>query len=171
LPTTHKLPAPRGKALVESAPLTTARNLTVLVVDDDPLVLTNMSAMLADLGHRAFEAASAREALDILRRENSIELVMTDHAMPRMTGFQLIEQIQKGWPHLPVILATGFAELPPGLDARGAGHISQSDHIRRVLLEEALGASGRGWAIGFPAASIARMWLCGRLLPTSFRKR
>jgi CheY-like chemotaxis protein len=42
--------------------------------------------------------------------------VLTDHAMPRMTGFQLIEQIQKGWPHMPVILATGFAELPPGLD-------------------------------------------------------
>jgi CheY-like chemotaxis protein len=55
--------------------------LTVLVVDDDPLVLTNMGAMLADLGHKAFEASSAKEALDILRRESSIELVLTDHAM------------------------------------------------------------------------------------------
>jgi CheY-like chemotaxis protein len=42
-----------------------------------------------------------------LRREKSIELVLTHHAMPRMTGFQLIEQVQKGWPNLPVILATG----------------------------------------------------------------
>jgi CheY-like chemotaxis protein len=115
-PIAEKLHAPRGEILVESAPQTIAKNLTVLVVDDDPLVLTNMGAMLADLGHKAFEAASAREALDILRREKSIELVLTDHAMPRMTGFQLIEQVQKGWPHLPVILATGFAELPLGLD-------------------------------------------------------
>jgi PAS domain S-box-containing protein len=98
------------------APLIATKNLTALVVDDDPLVLTNMSAMLTDLGHKVFEAASASEALDILRRENSIELVLTDHAMPRMTGSELSEQIRKDWPHLPVILATGFAELPPGLD-------------------------------------------------------
>jgi len=42
--------------------------------------------------------------------------VLTDQAMPRMTGFQLIEEIGKDWPHPPVILATGFAELPPGID-------------------------------------------------------
>jgi PAS domain S-box-containing protein len=115
-PTAEKLHTPRFEIRAESAPQTTAKDLTVLVVDDDPLVLTNMGAMLADLGHKAFEASSAKEALDILRRESSIELVLTDHAMPRMTGSQLIEQIQKGWPHMPVILATGFAELPPGLD-------------------------------------------------------
>ena len=45
------------------------RPLTVLVVDDDSLVLTNMAAMLDDIGHRVFEAASARRALCILRRE------------------------------------------------------------------------------------------------------
>ena len=115
-PTAEKLHTPRFEIRAESAPQTTAKDLTVLVVDDDPLVLTNMGAMLADLGHKTFEASSAKEALDILRRESSIELVLTDHAMPRMTGFQLIEQIQKDWPHMPVILATGFAELPLGLD-------------------------------------------------------
>jgi FixJ family two-component response regulator len=36
--------------------------------------------------------------------------------MPRMTGLQLIEEIKIGWPDLPVILATGFAELPSGAD-------------------------------------------------------
>jgi CheY-like chemotaxis protein len=90
--------------------------LTVLAVDDDPLVLTNMSAMLEDLGHTVFEATSARGALDILRRESTIELVLTDQAMPQLTGLQLIKEIKKGWPHLPVILATGFAELPAGAD-------------------------------------------------------
>ena len=91
-------------------------NLTVLVVDDDPLVLTNMVAMLEDLGHTVFEAASAREALAILRSENAIRLVLTDQAMPQMTGLQLIEEIKGGWPDLPVILATGFADLSPGTD-------------------------------------------------------
>jgi len=94
------------------------RRLIVLVVDDDPLVLTNMAAMLDDVGHKIFEASSAREALAILRRESGIQLVITDQAMPHMTGLQLIEEMKDNWPDLPVILATGFAELPPGTDLR-----------------------------------------------------
>jgi PAS domain S-box-containing protein len=94
------------------------RRLIVLVVDDDPLVLTNMAAMLDDIGHRVFEADSASEALTILRRESGIQLVITDQAMPRTTGLQLIEEIKDNWPDLPVILATGFAELPSGTDLR-----------------------------------------------------
>ena len=87
--------------------------LIMLVVDDNSLVLTNMAAMLDDLGHKVFEAGSAREALAILRRESGIQLVITDQGMPHMTGLQLIEKIKKNWPDLSVILATGFAELPP----------------------------------------------------------
>jgi PAS domain S-box-containing protein len=94
------------------------RRLIVLTVDDDPLVLTNMAAMLDEVGHKVFEASSAREALAILRRENGIQLVITDQGMPHMTGLQLIEEIKDNWPDLPVILATGFAELPDGTDLR-----------------------------------------------------
>jgi PAS domain S-box-containing protein len=94
------------------------RRLIVLVVDDDPLVLTNMAAMLDDIGHSVFEAGSAREALTVLRRESGIQLVITDQAMAQMTGMQLIEEIKDNWPDLPVILATGFAELPSGTDPR-----------------------------------------------------
>ena len=42
--------------------------------------------------------------------------MITDQAMPHMTGMQLIEEIKDNWPNLPVILATSFAELPPGTD-------------------------------------------------------
>jgi CheY-like chemotaxis protein len=74
--------------------------------------------MLDDVGHTVFEAGSAREALTILRRESGIQLVITDQAMPQMTGLQLIDEIKDNWPDLPVILATGFAELPPDTDLR-----------------------------------------------------
>jgi PAS domain S-box-containing protein len=97
-------------------PASEPRRLVVLVVDDDPLVLTNMVAMLDDLGHRVFEASSARQALAILGRESDIELVITDQAMPDMTGLQLIKEIKDRRSDLPVILATGFAELPLGID-------------------------------------------------------
>ena len=93
----------------------TAR-LTILAVDDDPLVLMNTVLMLEDMGHRVFEATSGAEALDILKREEAVDLVITDHAMPRMTGAQLATAIRAGWPDTPMILATGYAELPPGAD-------------------------------------------------------
>ena len=99
-----------------SARAAVSRKLTVLVVDDDPLVLTNMAAMLDDLGHTVHEASSAFEALSILGRESGIELVLTDQAMPQMTGAELIGEIKSRCPNLPIILATGFAELPPGID-------------------------------------------------------
>jgi CheY-like chemotaxis protein len=75
-----------------------------------------MAAMIEDLGHRVFEASSGRQALATLRREPTIGLVITDHAMPQMTGLELIGAIKAEWPNLPVILATGYAELPPETD-------------------------------------------------------
>jgi signal transduction histidine kinase len=90
------------------------RGLRVIVVDDDFLILTNTVAMVEDLGHTAFSAASAKEALQILRREAHVDAVVTDQAMPHMTGVQLASAIREEWPDLPVILATGYAELDTG---------------------------------------------------------
>jgi PAS domain S-box-containing protein len=90
-----------------------ATSLTILAVDDDELVLTNTAAMLEDLGHRVIVAASADSALEALGRHR-VDLVITDYAMPRVTGLVLAHQIETRHPGLPVVLATGFAELPPG---------------------------------------------------------
>jgi PAS domain S-box-containing protein len=89
------------------------RSLVVMAVDDDMLVLTNTVAMLDDLGHTAIAASSGKEALEVLRKQNSVDLVITDYAMPQMTGLQLADAIKKEWPELPVIVATGFAEMEP----------------------------------------------------------
>nr|WP_246700507.1 ATP-binding protein [Variibacter gotjawalensis] len=86
----------------------------VLVVDDDALVLAGTSAILEDMKHHVVEAASARQALEILRKEPSFDIVVTDHAMPGMTGTELAATIAREWPALPVILATGYADLPEG---------------------------------------------------------
>ena len=89
------------------------RALRVLAVDDDALVLFNTAAMLEDLGHIALEASSGAGALEILRRQK-VDLIITDQAMPKMTGMQLIETVRESWPGIPVLLATGYAELPGG---------------------------------------------------------
>jgi PAS domain S-box-containing protein len=112
LPAVPKPPAPATLAATEAA-TASDRALTILAVDDDYLVLTNMVAMLEDLGHKVFEANSGRQALAFLRQPVAIDLVITDQAMPRMTGLQLITEMKSEWPDLPVILATGYAELPP----------------------------------------------------------
>jgi CheY-like chemotaxis protein len=83
----------------------------ILVVDDDVLVSTGTAAMLEDLGHTVVEAQSGVEALHVLGSEMRIDLVITDHAMPGMTGLELARRIEAEYPGLPVILATGYAEL------------------------------------------------------------
>ena len=86
----------------------------LLAVDDDALVLTNTAAMLEDAGHRALLASSGRAALQLLS-EGHVDLLITDFAMPEMTGAQLAEAAQAGWPGLPVLLVSGYAELPDGI--------------------------------------------------------
>jgi len=117
------LPASEAKEEAASAPLISktatqplkSQDLIVLAVDDDILVRMGTVAMLEDLGHTVREANSGEEALNILAQGTKIDLVVTDQAMPRMTGVQLAEAILASQPNLPIILATGYAELPTGL--------------------------------------------------------
>jgi CheY-like chemotaxis protein len=102
------LPASAGLAPTAPKPI---RGLAVLVVDDDPLVLVSTAGMLEDLGHTSVEAKSGQEALGVLRGGRPVDLVVTDYAMPGMTGLQLAEELHRHWPQLPVVLATGYAEL------------------------------------------------------------
>jgi signal transduction histidine kinase len=87
------------------------RPCRVLVVDDDPIVLASTAAMLGDLGHSAIEATSGRRALEMLRQEPGIDIVVTDYAMPGMTGSELAARIERLRPGLPVVIASGYAEL------------------------------------------------------------
>jgi CheY-like chemotaxis protein len=80
-------------------------------VDDDAIVLINTVAMLEELGHCALSASSGRHALEILRGEQRVDLVITDRAMPQMTGLQLAQAIKDEWPDLPVVIAAGYGEL------------------------------------------------------------
>jgi CheY-like chemotaxis protein len=96
-------------------------SLSILVVDDDELVLRNTSAMLEDLGHQPIEAASGAQALRILRQTMRVDLVLTDQVMPGMTGMDLIARIKEEWPSVGALLASGYAEFPDGLDV----HVSR----------------------------------------------
>jgi CheY-like chemotaxis protein/two-component sensor histidine kinase len=91
-----------------------SRSATILVVDDDPLVAMSTVDMLEDLGHTVIEASSADQALMILENGQPIDLLLTDHAMPGMTGIELAKIARSKRPAMPVLLATGYSDLPAG---------------------------------------------------------
>ena len=92
------------------------RPLKILLVDDDPLIALTTLDMLEDLGHEVLEAHSGADALDLLERAGGVDLLITDFAMPRMNGAQLAEAARDVIPRLPVLLATGYADLPSGVN-------------------------------------------------------
>jgi PAS domain S-box-containing protein len=103
-------------AYSNAAPIAVPR-LSVLVVDDDSLVLTSTSLLLEDLGHRVIGATSGAQALALFDQGEVIDLVITDMAMPKMSGAQLAHALRMLKPDLPIILATGYAERLEGFAA------------------------------------------------------
>ncbi len=99
--------------IASSAPPAPAnRSARILVVDDDPLIAMSTVDMLEDLGHVVIEANSGKRALEIIDTGQPIDLMMTDQAMPGMTGIQLASIVRSKRPNLPVLLATGYTDLP-----------------------------------------------------------
>ena len=95
----------------------TVPRLSVLVVDDDSLVRTSTVLLLEDLGHRVVSAASGAQALELFDQGEVIDLMITDMAMPQMSGAQLAHAVRLLKPDLPIILATGYAERLEGFAA------------------------------------------------------
>ncbi len=108
------LPAALEAAVDEpvfASPPDNAAPATILLVDDDLLVAASTQALLEDLGHHVIEAHSGREALELFESGLNPDLVITDHAMPGMTGTDLALVLRERDPALPILLATGYAEL------------------------------------------------------------
>ena len=103
---------PTMKATTEMIHTTEA--LTILVVDDDALISMSTVDMLEDLGHRVLEASSGAQALKMLEAADRVDLVITDYSMPGMNGAELAEGIRLIRHDLPVLVATGYSDLPPG---------------------------------------------------------
>jgi CheY-like chemotaxis protein len=97
-------PEPRVKA---------SEPLVILAVDDDPLVLENTAAMLTELGHTVLFAHSGAEALRMLE-DRQVDLIVTDYAMPGMTGEELTQRILASTPEQPILMVSGYASLPEG---------------------------------------------------------
>jgi signal transduction histidine kinase len=142
------LPRATGPAEQQVAPQfgepTHGRSATVLLVDDDEAVRVVTGAMLKDLGYAVHEAASGVVALRVLETNMPVDLLMTDLAMPFMTGAQLAQAARARRPGLPVVFISGYAD-PEGLTGAVSMHRLVRKPFRpgelRQEIEAALGGA------------------------------
>jgi CheY-like chemotaxis protein len=102
--------ATSGNAARSTDPEARPGSGTILLVDDEALVRASTADMLTDLGYRVIDVESADEALRRLDEEVSIDLLVTDHLMPRMTGTELAAAVRQRRSDLPVLLISGYAD-------------------------------------------------------------
>ncbi|GEM_PF-1490145 len=92
---------------------------TILLVEDDVVLLEGTGALIQQMGFSVLTAADGVEALDVyLRHQDAIVAVITDLTMPRKDGWEVLADLRKLRPELPVILATGYSQ----------GQVLTSDH-------------------------------------------
>jgi nitrogen-specific signal transduction histidine kinase/ActR/RegA family two-component response regulator len=93
---------------------------TILMVDDEDLLLTMGKTILSAYGYRVLTANGGQKALDILSRKDSpVDLVITDLVMPAMSGRELVAQIRQAWPATRIICTSGYV-WPAGQENDGA---------------------------------------------------
>jgi len=92
----------------------------VLLVDDDPAVAKVLGALLTQAGLTTYAARDGQEALAVLGRK-PIDVVVSDVRMPGMDGMQLLSEVARGWPDVPVILLTAHGTVPLAVEAMKAG--------------------------------------------------
>jgi len=83
---------------------------TVLVVDDKRVQLKTMRRGLRTRGYRVVEAISGKHALDHLGKKEAVDIVLTDYAMPKMNGIELLQKIRETNKTIPVIIMTAYGD-------------------------------------------------------------
>jgi len=82
----------------------------ILLVDDDHAVREITASMLREFGYVVLEVGSGGAALDFLRGESNIDLVLLDFAMPGMNGMEVARQVHSRFPAIPVLFITGYVD-------------------------------------------------------------
>jgi signal transduction histidine kinase len=129
---TVQLPQVKPQAGTRSSgpqPETAAASGTLLVVEDEQLVLSLLSRSLREAGYRIIEAADGRSALErMIELEGKVDGVVTDIIMPRLNGRELASEIRTRWPGIPILFISGYTAeevVGRGLIARGENFLQK----------------------------------------------
>jgi len=100
----------------------TRSGATLLLVDDEPSVLSALRRLFRMQGYQVRQASSGAEGLASLR-EQPADLVISDMRMPEMDGARFLEQVRNGWPDIARILLTGYADISSTIAAINRGEV------------------------------------------------
>ncbi|MGA8573557.1 MAG: sigma-54-dependent transcriptional regulator [Desulfobaccales bacterium] len=107
---------------------------TILVVDDEVNYLTVMEALLGGAGYEVLTAPSAPEALKIAEASD-LDLVLSDMKMPKMSGIELMEELHRLYPDLPVVIMTAYGTVELAVTAMKKGAF---DYILKPFKNEGI---------------------------------
>ena len=120
---------------------------TILVVEDDPIVLESVRIILEEAGFAVIEAVNAPAALKLLERHDDVRALFTDVDMPGgMNGLELARIVQTRWPHIALIVTSGVCrpspdQLPEDGVFVGKPYSPQGPvRVIRELIQQRLGA-------------------------------
>ncbi len=99
----------------------------VLIVEDENLIVSTIKALLNTMNINYFTAENGEIALDEFKK-NSYDLVITDIFMPKMDGFQLIEEIRKLSKDIPIIVISGYIDNET---IRRIKHLGANEYIEK----------------------------------------
>src|SRR4030043_1738614 len=111
---------------------------SILVVDDEPNSLFGICQVLTDEGFHTLSAENGKKALEILQTD-SVNCIVTDVKMPDLTGMELLLEVKKTYPHIPVILITAYGSVTMAVEAlkKGAFYFFEKpifDKLERVVI-------------------------------------
>jgi CheY-like chemotaxis protein len=128
--------------------VSTSGGVTVLIVEDEPLVLDMISQELIDQGFAVLEADTAEAALSIIESGQTVDVLFTDICLPgEMDGWRLAETVREAKPKLPVIYATGYnlkraAQVPGSVFLKKPYRPSAiAETIRTLIAKPRIGAN------------------------------
>ena len=93
----------------------------LLIVDDEKNIRAHLTTFFESSGHQVAAADSGRQALALLARQDSFDLVLTDYRMAEMNGLELLQQLKRQLPGAAVILMTAYATVESAVAAMKAG--------------------------------------------------
>jgi response regulator RpfG family c-di-GMP phosphodiesterase len=129
----------QGKALPAVAE--TSETPTLLVVDDEPGILSALRRLLFDEGYRVLTAGSGREGLEMLA-QNSVQVIISDQRMPEMCGTEFFGRVKTMYPNTVRLILSGYADLATVTESVNQGALYKflakpwnDDHLREQIRE------------------------------------
>jgi len=93
----------------------------ILIVDDEPALLSMLTEMIQGFGYQVIPRPDAESALATLREGADVHLIITDLRLPGMSGEELISVIRQTMPRVPIIMLTAYGSVESYIQTRSNG--------------------------------------------------